>query len=127
MGLRDKLQAARTERLAPETQSGSSAVPQIAEDLLSLLREVGFPPMLIGAFRYGLKGISEEQVRQMCLRVSVGMAHIYIGGDVKESLKTTTLLDDEALLKMLSELRKTESLQELPEIPALETASNEGY
>lgn len=73
---------------------------------MSLLREVGFPSMLLGAFRHGLKGVSEEQVRQMCLRVSVGMANIYMGGDVHDSLNTQTLVNDEAIRKMLDNLRE---------------------
>jgi len=76
--------------------------------MLQLLREIGFPPMLIGAFKHGMKGISEAQVREMCARVSIGMANIYAGGDVRESLSNEVLLDDEAMIRMISALKNRE-------------------
>ena len=36
--------------------------------------------MLVGAMKRGLKGITEDEVRQLALRVAIGMANIYSGG-----------------------------------------------
>jgi hypothetical protein len=73
--------------------------------MLGILREVGMPPLIVGAMKHALKGISEEQVRDMCKRVAVGMLNISIGGDVRESLAPDTLLDDETMIRMVEVLR----------------------
>jgi hypothetical protein len=76
--------------------------------MMNLLREVGIPPVMLGAMRHSVRGITEEQVRQMCARVGVGMLAIYAGGNVRESLDPATLLDDEVLGAMVDAMRQRE-------------------
>ena len=80
-------------------------VPQVLGDLLELLREAGFPPLMVGALKHACKGIDPDEAREMCLRVGIGMCNIYNGGSVRDSLSTDVLTDDSAVQQMLSALR----------------------
>jgi hypothetical protein len=84
------------------------------EEMLALLREVGMPPMLIGAMRQALKGMPEAKAREMCARVGVGMLNVALGGNVKASLDPYLLTDDEALADMIEKVRagKVSELEE---------------
>ena len=37
--------------------------------------------------------------------MSIGLANIWAGGDVRESLQASTLLDDDAMLRMVTALK----------------------
>ena len=62
--------------------------------------------MLVGAMKRGLKGITEDEVRQLALRVAVGMANIYSGGGVRASLSGESLMDDDYIQSVLDKLRQ---------------------
>jgi hypothetical protein len=78
--------------------------------MLNLLREVGMPSVLVGAMKHAMRGISEEQVKDMCARVGVGMFHIYTGGDVRESLHPSALNDDTVVARMVGALKGVPAL-----------------
>jgi hypothetical protein len=113
------------------TPSVEQSIPKIADDMLQMLREAGFPPMIVGAMRHGMKGITEEKVREICLRVAIGMANIYAGGNVRESLNPDTLLDDDAMARMVDIIRSANKdnrqtvgmLADSDFIPAVATSS----
>lgn len=90
--------------------------------MLGLLREVGFPSMMLGAFRHALKGITDDEARKLCARVAVGMLTVYAGGDVRESLNPALLSDDSVVSRMVEQLRLVPLPAELtPEqLPELE-------
>ena len=88
-------------------------VPPVLGEMLELLREAGFPPLIVGALKHACKGIDPDQAREMCLRVGIGMCNIYNGGSVRDSLSTDVLADDSAVRQMLAALRS--STGETPE------------
>jgi hypothetical protein len=75
------------------------------EDMLQILREVGLPSMLIGAFRHALKGVSDDDARGICARVGVGMFAICNGMPVREALSPDTLLDDGVMANIMVALK----------------------
>ena len=89
-------------------------VPPVLGEMLELLREAGFPPLMVGALKHACKGIDPDQAREMCLRVGIGMCNIYNGGSVRDSLSTDVLTDDSAVQQMLTALRS--STAEVPPV-----------
>lgn len=105
MSLLNRLATLKQQEPSDLTQQEATKTPQIVDDFLGLLREVGLPPMILGAMRHAMKGISEAQIREMCARVGVGMFAIYSGGDVRASLDPTALTDDAVVARMVMALR----------------------
>ena len=122
MGLKERLQAQRL----PSQQLESSSVeiqvttPVIMEDMLQILREVGLPSMLIGAFRHALKGVSDDDARGICARVGVGMFAICNGMPVREALSPDTLLDDDVMANIMVALKGGSLSLDIPTKRALE-------
>jgi hypothetical protein len=95
------------------------------EDMLQILREVGLPSMLIGAFRHALKGVSDDDARGICARVGVGMFAICNGMPVREALSPDTLLDDGVMANIMVALQGGSLSLDIPMKRALEAAGGD--
>jgi len=122
MGLKERLQAQRQPSQQLESSSVETQVttPVIMEDMLQILREVGLPSMLIGAFRHALKGVSDDDARGICARVGVGMFAICNGMPVREALSPDTLLDDDVMANIMVALKGGSLSLDIPMKRALE-------
>ncbi len=95
------------------------------EDMLQILREVGLPSMLIGAFRHALKGVSDDDARGICARVGVGMFAICNGMPVRKALSPDTLLDDGVMANIMVALKGGSLSLDIPTKRALEAAGGD--
>ena len=95
------------------------------EDMLQILREVGLPSMLIGAFRHALKGVSDDDARGICARVGVGMFAICNGMPVREALSPDTLLDDGVMANIMVALKGGSLSLDMPMKRALEASGGD--
>lgn len=74
------------------------------------------PPMVTGMIKQMAKDIPDDQLREMCARVALGMLNIYTGGDVKASLDLDSLEspDMDLLIEKLSSMRTVGSTETIP-------------